>query len=315
MALTDKAKMLLEMVYRVGAPRFHELSVQQARHSFEKLQFAFGGERVAVASVTEVPMGRADGSVLLGRLYRPLTVGEVDATLPLILYFHGGGWCIGDVESYDGYCRRLANASRCAVLSVDYRLAPEHPFPAALDDAYFALEWASEHEALLSIDAGEIVVAGDSAGGTLAIVTAIGARDRGGPSITCLALTYPCVEIDSARASRERFGEGYFLDRSSLVWFFERYLGLHDGKDWRASPIHAKSLQGLPPMVMVTAEYDPLTDDCGAFIERVRREGGTVAHINVPGMVHGFATLMGLFPEARLTLERLGSEIRAHLAG
>lgn len=305
--------MLLDMVYRVGAPRFHELSVQQARHSFEKLQFAFGGDRVAVASVTDVPMARADGSALLGRLYHPITHRDAEKALPLILYFHGGGWCIGDVASYDGYCRRLANAARCAVLSVDYRLAPEHPFPAAVEDASFALEWAAAHGGLLSVDPERIALGGDSAGGTLSIVTALAARDRGGPTVSCLALTYPCVEIASTRASRERFGDGYFLDRASLQWFFERYLGRHDGSDWRASPMLAGSLQGLPPMILVTAECDPLSDDCRAFVGRFRLEGGVAVHIDVPGMVHGFATLMGLFPEAQQTLERVAEELGERL--
>lgn len=315
MALTDKARTLLEMVYRVGAPRFHELTVGQARHSFEKLQFAFGGERVPVASVTEVPMARPDGSALLARLYRPLRGDALDDNLPLVVFFHGGGWCIGDVASYDGYCRRLANASHCAVLSVDYRLAPEHPFPAAVVDAYFALEWAVEHALLLGIDPQRIAVAGDSAGGTLSIVTALAARDAAGPAISFLALVYPCTEIVSDRASRDRYGDGYFLDRESLTWFFERYLGISSASDWRASPALAPSLAGLPPIALVTAECDPLTDDCLAFAKRVMAEGGEVEHIGVPGMIHGFATLMGLFSEAQDTLDMLALRIRSALYG
>jgi len=297
MALSAQAKALLDMVYRVGAPRFHELTVAQARHSFHKLQFAFGPAPQPVASTTEVPMARTDGSALLARLYRPSTAAT-DDLLPLVVYFHGGGWCIGDVASYDPLCRQLANASGCSVLSVEYRLAPEHPFPAAIEDALLATEWAWENSGLLGADPDRIALAGDSAGGNLAIVTALLARDRGSVPIRYMALIYPSTEMQSTRTSRELFGQGYFLDRESLVWFVERYLPLGGVEDWRASPMRAGSLAGLPPALLVTAECDPLTDDCLAFAERVRLEGGNVEHLGVEGAVHGFVTLGKLFPEA-----------------
>lgn len=309
MALSAQAKALLDMVYRVGAPRFHELTVAQARHSFHKLQFAFGAAPQPVASTTEVPMPRADGSALLARLYRPLTAAA-DDLLPLVIYLHGGGWCIGDVGSYDPLCRQLANASECSVLSVEYRLAPEHPFPAAIEDALFATEWAWENAALLGAESDRIALAGDSAGGNLAIVTALLARDRGSVPIRYMALIYPSTEMQSTRASRERFGQGYFLDRESLVWFIERYLPLGGVEDWRASPMRVESLAGLPPVLLVTAECDPLTDDCLAFSERVRLEGGEVEHLGVEGMVHGFITLGKLFPEAEAVVTDISRRLR-----
>jgi len=313
MPLTREAKSLLEMVYRVGAPRFHELTVAQARHSFEKLQFAFGGERMAVASSVDVPMGRHDGGdVLLARLYRPLVAHSIDA-LPLVIYLHGGGWCIGDVATYDGFCRRLANASECAVLSVDYRLAPEHPYPAAVQDTMFALEWAVENADLLGIDAARIALAGDSAGGNLALVCALLARERGLDLLRYLALIYPSTQIESSRPSRECFADGYFLDRESLRWFFERYLPEGDAGDWRTSPFLADTLSGLPPMFLVMAEYDPLVDDCLAFADRVDREGGVVERMMVDGVVHGFATLPKLFPEASAAVEAIGARLRRAL--
>ncbi len=304
---------MLDMVYRVGAPRFHELSVEQARHSFQKLLFAFRPEVPAVASVTEVPMARPDGSALLARLYRPLSAAP-DAVLPLLVYFHGGGWCVGDVESYDVLCRELANGGACAVLSVDYRLAPEHPFPAAVDDAAFAAAWAAENAGLLGIDAQRIALGGDSAGGNLAIVTALAQRATQGPHAAFLLLIYPSTEILSARASRETYGDGYFLDRESLAWFFERYLPGGETEDWRASPMRARSLAGLPPMLLVTAECDPLTDDCVAFAQRVRAEGGSVEHLPVAGMVHGFVTLGKFFPEAGETVRAAAAALRRALA-
>ena len=305
---------MLDMVYRVGAPRFHHLSVAQARHSFQKLQFAFRPEAPAVASVTEVPIARGDGSALLCRYYRPLSAPP-QAVLPLLVYYHGGGWCVGEVESYDVLCRELANLSGCALLSVDYLLAPEHPFPAAVNDAALAYEWAVDNAGLLSVDGGRVAVGGDSAGGNLAIVTAIARRECGVALPAFALLIYPCTEILSSRASRETYGDGYFLDRESLQWFFERYLPAGNTADWRASPMCAASLAGLPPMLLVTAECDPLTDDCVAFAERVRSEGGAVEHLAVDGMVHGFITLGKFFPEANDTVRAAAAALRRALAG
>ena len=296
------------MVYRVGAPRFHELTLAQARHSFQKLQFAFGAEPQSVASVTDVPIPRADGTALLARLYRPVSAGA-NESLPVVIYFHGGGWCIGDVGSHDSLCRQLSNLSRCAVLSVDYRLAPEHPFPAAVEDALFATEWARDNAGLLDLDADRIALAGDSAGGNLAVVAALFARDRKTVAIRFLVLIYPSTEMLSARASRDLFGLGFLLDRESLVWFYKRYLPKGEVNDWRASPMRAESLADLPPMLLVTAECDPLTDDCLAFAERVRREGGEVEHLGVAGMVHGFVTLGKLFPEAGAILAEVSRRL------
>ncbi len=309
---TAQAVALLEMVYRVGAPRFHELSVAQARHSFQKLLYAFRPERPPVAATMEVPIPRPDGTTLLARLYRPLECPP-DELLPLLVYFHGGGWCVGDIESYDVFCRELANGSKCAVLSVDYRLAPEHPFPAAIDDAVLAAGWCAGNGGLLGVDTARIALGGDSAGGTLAIVASLLMRERGTMNAAFLLLIYPCTEIVSTRASRERYADGYFLDRESLHWFFTRYLPTGEYSDWRASPMRAASLAELPPMLLVTAEYDPLVDDCFAFAERVRSEGGTVEHLNVMGMIHGFVTLGKYFPEAGRTVRHAAGALKAAL--
>lgn len=300
------------MVYRVGAPRFHELSTEQARHSFRKLQLAFRTEAPPVASVTEVPMDRPDGAVLLGRLYRPLE-GSPDENLPLIVFFHGGGWCVGDVDSYDVLCREIANGSCCSVLSVEYRLAPESPFPAAVDDAIFCTEWAAQNHDLLRIDPGRLALAGDSAGGNLCIVTALAARESRAVAIRFIVLIYPSTEIFSSRSSREEFAQGYLLDRESLEWFYARYLRHGDAYEWRASPMLAESLSGLPPMLLVTAECDPLRDDGVAFAERVRDEGGEVEHLAVPGVVHGFLTLGKFFPVAREVLQQITTRLKKKL--
>ena len=309
MPLSSQAKALLDMAYRVGAPRFHELSVDQARHSFRKLQWAFGLPSPAVAATVEVAMTRADGSTLNARLYRPLD-SSGDDELPLLIYFHGGGWCVGDLESYDVLCRELANGSGCAVLSIDYRLAPENPFPAAVEDAIFSIEWAAEQASLLGIDRGRIALGGDSAGGNLSIVGALLARERASVTIRFMFLVYPSTEIASDRPSRQLFDQGYLLDRESLEWFYGHYLPAGDGEDWRASPMRAPSLAGLPPILLVTAECDPLADDCVAFAERVRAEGGEIEHVAVDGVVHGFITLGQFFPEATYAVDRIAAELR-----
>ena len=313
MPLTPEARSLLDMAYRVGAPRFHDLSVAQGRRSFQKLHFLFGGEATAVASTTEVPIGRADGSVLLARFYRPLgsTAGE---TLPLLIWLHGGGWCVGDVASHDVLCRELSNASGCAVLSVDYRLAPEHPFPAAVDDARLAFDWSVAQADALEVDPARIALGGDSAGGNLSIVTALSLRDAGGLRPRFLLLIYPSTEILSERASRTRFEEGYFLDRGTLEWFFAHYLPGGETEDWRASPMRAASLTGLPPMLLIGAEFDPLIDDCAAFAARVQAEGGEIEFEQVPGVIHGYFTLGQYFPEARVGVQRAARALRERLA-
>lgn len=307
MVLTAQSRRLLDMIYRVGAPRFHEFSPAQARHSYRKLQLAFSPPAQMVGSVEAFAIARDDGSSMAARLYRPL-IAPADATLPLFIHYHGGGWCVGDLDSYDVLCREIANGSGCAVLSVDFRLAPEHPFPAAPDDALLAARWARAEAKRLRIDPARFALGGDSAGGTLAIVTALSLRDAGEAPPLFLLLAYPSVEIGVARPSRETYGEGYFLDRETLAWFFANYRP--DPADWRASPLRAPSLAGLPPILLIAAEHDPLIDDGTAFAERVAREGGEIARIVVPGVVHGFLGLGKLFPEAgemlRLMTARLG---------
>lgn len=301
MSLSKEVKSLLDMVYRVGARRFHELSPVQARRSFQKLQFAFRPEAPAVGSTTEVPIGRPDGSVLFARFYRPAQTAS-DECLPLLIYLHGGGWCVGDIDSYDVLCRELTNGGKCAVLSVDYRLAPENPFPAGLEDALLSFDWVSTNFALLNIDRERVGFGGDSAGGNLAIVAALTLRDRGDAKLKFLALIYPCTQMLSNRPSRNTYSDGFLLDSESLQWFFSRYLPDGQTNDWRASPMLADSLAGLPPMCLVTAEYDPLTDDCTAFAERVRLSGGEIELFEIPGMVHGFLTLGKLIPECATVL-------------
>jgi len=300
MALDPQAKALLDMVYRVGAPRFHELDVHQARHSFEKLQFTLRPEAPTVASVTDVPVPRphARDGVIMARLYRPLH-SRPDEILPITFYFHGGGWCVGNIPSYDVLCRELANHSGCAVLSVDYCLAPEHPFPAPVEDAQRAVDWSLANAALLGVDPARFALAGDSAGGTLSAVTALQMRNRGGPQAALQLLIYPCTDILSQRPSRRTYANGFFLDTESLAWFFEKYLpNQDDWQDWRASPLLAGRFDALPPATFILAGCDPLTDDCKAYADALREAGVAVKVHEFEGMVHGFFTLGKFFPQS-----------------
>lgn len=315
MTLSDKARVMLEIVHRPDRPRFQDLSVDEARRAFDKMSGMFSSNAgLEQTDVQDIGIARGDGTTLAARLYRPKSLRERQS-LPVTLYYHGGGWCIGNVASYDGFCASLAAEAECAVLSVEYRLAPEHPFPCGIEDACRAFAWAHTHGARHGLSPRHIALAGDSAGATLAIVTALTLRDAGGASPQFLCLIYPCTQIRSERPSRLKFGEGYFLDNGSMAWFFSRYLPDGNDDDWRASPMNAGSLAGLPPMMLITAEYDPLSDDGAAFAERVRGEGGAIRHIAVDGMIHGFLPFDNFFPEAVTLRKQIAAALRDALAG
>ncbi|MCB1905844.1 MAG: alpha/beta hydrolase [Rhodocyclaceae bacterium] len=304
------------MVYRVGAPKFHQLDEDQARRSMVKLQHAFQPDAPAVASVLEVPIGRPGRGqgVLLARAYRPIGAAPSEA-LPMLLFLHGGGWCIGSVDTHDAMCRELCNAAGVLVFSVDYRLAPEHPFPAAVEDAALALRWLQAHGGELGGIAERIAIGGDSAGGNLALVTTLGAIDQGMPVPLLQCLVYPCVDIYAPTASRERYAQGYFLDEETLAWFFERYLpGPGDALDWRASPALAWDLlDRLPPLCLIAAECDPLVDEGRQLAAHLSAAGIDVERHEFPGLVHGFITLGGLFPQASRAIAVMAESIGRHL--
>ena len=295
--LDPQAKVLMDIVARAAAPAFHTLDVAKARDETRKLHACFSPEAPAVASVREVEIPRK-GGVIPARNYLPVG-STAKSALPLLVFFHGGGWTVGDLDSYDPLCRALANDAGCAVLSVDYRLAPEHPFPAAVDDAYTATSWASRHAHDLGADAARIAVGGDSAGGNLAAVTAILARDRGAPALVFQLLVYPATDQGSERPSWQQFGRGYLLELESIRFFQNKYLRhARDYDDWRASPLLRQDMAGLPPALVITAGFDPLLDDCVAYAQHLRAAGVEVEYRCFDGMVHGFLTLGKMFSAA-----------------
>jgi len=309
-----QARALLDLMYRVGAPPFHTLGLAQARQAFRRLQEGGRPSAPAVALARDLVIPReGGGGELPARLYRPQS-SRADERLALLVYFHGGGWTVGDVETHDVLCRELCNGAGCAVLSVEYRLAPEHPFPAAPEDAILAVRWAAAHAEGLGADGARLAVGGDSAGGNLAIVAALAARDAGGPALRFQLLFYPATDQSNERPSHVRLGRGYGLDHESILWFQRHYLRKSaDATDWRASPLLAPTLAGLPPAWVVTAGFDPLLDDCSAYVERLRSERVEVTHRLHPGMIHGFVPLGRLFDDAREAVAEAAAALRSAL--
>jgi acetyl esterase len=234
------------------------------------------------------------------RVYHP---GNADA-LPILMFFHGGAWLAGDLESHDATCRRFANGASCVVVNVDYRLAPEHPFPSALDDCVDATLWAHANAAEIGGDPLRLGVAGISAGGNLAAALALKFRDDGGPRLTTQVLLYPVLDASMATESYSLYAEGFFLEREVMRWAWEQYVPDPAARhDPLASPSDADSLDGLPPAVFVTAECDPLRDEAELYADRLRRSGVSVRLRRGEGHVHGALRLVAVIADAEATLD------------
>ncbi len=309
MSLDPHARALLEMLARGTETPFHMLSAERARLESAKLHRACGAAPRQDVAVSEIRIAAADGHTIAARSYRP-TSAPAGRALAGLVYFHGGGWTIGSLDSYDSFCRHLAAASACVVISVEYRLAPESPFPAALDDAWSSLCWVASEATRLGIDSRRLAVGGDSAGGNLAAVVALMARDTAGPQLCFQLLVYPATDLTSERDSLQRYGTGYFLEAATLARFHEYYVPApHERTDWRVSPLLAADHGRLPPTLLVTAGYDPLTDDCLAYAERLRACSVAVEHLHYEDLIHGFLTLGGAIPKAGAVIEVLAGKL------
>jgi acetyl esterase len=277
----------LDLYNSMDVPELQEVSPQQARQLFES--FAAGHVDIPLQSVEDRTIPGPAGDLPV-RLYDPReTAGET----PLVFFFHGGGFAIGSVDTHDGPCRRLALETGYPVLSVDYRLAPEHPFPAALRDCYAALEWAMASATALDVDPDRLVLAGDSAGGNLAATTALLARDRGGPHVAHQVLVYPVTGDPVGTDSYSENAEGYFLTADLMEWYRDLYLedDIEEGNVY-ARPRRCRDLSGLPPATVLTAGFDPLRDDGAAYAERLAGAGVPVSYHNFPGLIHGFFNMI-----------------------
>lgn len=291
-----------------AGPSTWEQSVEDARAAYAGY-CALAGDGGELAAIEDRTIPGPGGPVAI-RIYRPST----DAGLPVVVFFHGGGHTIGSIDTHDPVCRQLARAADAVVVSVEYRLAPEHPFPAGVDDAYAATAWVATNGQALGADVSRLAVAGDSAGGNLAAVTAILARDRGGPPLRFQLLVYPNVDVTYAHPSIDENGDGHVLTKERILWFRHQYLGDGDPTDPLASPLRTNDLSGLPPALVITAEMDPLRDEGAAYADRLRNAGVEVAYTCYAGQVHTFYGMGTLFPAGTTAIEESGEALRKAFA-
>lgn len=309
MPLDPQVQALLAEVEALGNPPLHTLSAVEAR-KLQRISPAVAEPPEPIFEVTERTIPGPGGELPI-RVYRP----SAQRPLPALVYFRGGGWMIGTLEYREAFCRRLANGAQCVVISVDYRNAPEHPFPAAADDALAATDWVASHAGALGIDPARVLVGGDSAGGNLATVTAIQARDRGKPVLAGQLLIYPITDHYSAGfASYEANATGYYLTRDAMIWFWNNYAPAEEqALSPLASPLRAQSLWQLPQTLVITAEYDPLRDEGEAYARRLAESGVATKLIRYDGLIHGFIGMTAALDRGREAVAEIVAELRTML--
>jgi acetyl esterase len=299
MPVDPNVELLLSAMAQADQGGLSDMGVEQARAMIEQFDTIAAGEKAELARVEDLTAPGPSSEIPL-RLYSP----AADAVLPVVVYFHGGGWVIGNIESHDFVCRKLAKDSGLTVISVDYRLAPEHTFPCAPEDCYAVTKWVADNAVQLKVDGTRMALAGDSAGGNLTAVTALLARDRGGPTIAFQLMIYPVVDGTMSFPSVKENAEGYLLTAADMVWFYDLYVP--DGVDRKnplLSPLYAPDLSGLPPALVITAEYDPLRDEGEAYADALQQAGVEARSSRYDGMIHGFFGLDAIIPAAAPAME------------
>ncbi|MGZ8764114.1 MAG: alpha/beta hydrolase [Acidimicrobiia bacterium] len=295
MPMDPQAQVILDLVNASGFGDISEMEPTDVRALMASLS---APSTVHVDRVENRTIPGPAGEIPV-RIYGP----AAETPLPVLVWYHGGGWVIGSLETHDGICRELVDAAGCIVVSVDYRLAPEHRFPAGLDDAYAAACWVSDHASEIGADPSRVAVGGDSAGGHLAAVTAMLARDRGAPPLVFQLLVYPALEYEFERPSMIENAAGYMLTTEGMRWFYRHTLNdASEGDDPRVSPIRAESLTGLPPAFVITAEFDPLRDQGIAYAEELEAAGVSVTCMTYDGVFHGFFNMQAMLDEAKVAV-------------
>jgi acetyl esterase len=305
--LTPQMGALLQSIRRAARPAFHTLTPLQARAAYAAGAEVLDLPRAPLARVDDIALPGGDGRALRARLYAPS-----HARLPPLLFLHGGGFTIGSLETHDSLCRQLALQADIAVVALDYSLAPEHPFPAAVDDSWAAMHWLARDAASLGLDGTRLAVGGDSAGGTLAAVCALHARDAG-VALALQLLVTPGTAAFADTPSHDVFANGYLLDAQDIAWFFSHYIAPAQRADWRFAPLHADDVQGVAPALLVLAECDPLVDEGIAYGDRLRAAGVPVALELVRGVTHDFIKMGRAIPEARTAQAACAAALRKAL--
>jgi acetyl esterase len=311
--LHPQARFLLDLMVERGVPPTHTLSPAEARSFYRDRRAVTQPEPPPIAELRDVQAQGPHGPIPL-RLYHPQPSAERKAPPSVLVYFHGGGWVIGDLDTHDTLCRQLATGAGCAVVAVDYRMGPEHRFPAAVDDCLFAARWVRDHAAELGVDASRLAVGGDSAGGNLAAVVAIAARDAGDLPIRFQLLIYPATDQRRGWPSHTSNGQGYMLTAETMTYFHDHYIAdPAQDLDWRASPLLHADLSRLPPALVLTAGYDPLRDEALQYSHKLTLAGNRATHINFERQIHGFITMGKVIDEANTAVAICGAELRRAL--
>jgi acetyl esterase len=306
MPFHPQVQAIRDRLERDRVPNLYTLSIEEAREADVKATVAGAGNAVPVAEVTERDIPGPAGPLRV-RIYRP----EGGGPLPVLVYFFGGGWSLGTLDTSDDVCRRLTNAARCLTVSVSYRLAPENKFPAALEDAYAGAAWVAAHAAELGGDPDRIAVGGDSSGGNLAIGVTLLARQRGGPHLVHQLLVYPNTDFHSDTPSMRECNDEHFFNPHAVRWYWGLYLAsAEDGDNPLVSPLREKDLSGLPPATLISAEYDPLRDEGERYAARLAEAGVPVEVTRYDGMPHAFFTMTGYVDAAVQAVGQAAGRLR-----
>ena len=311
MALDPQVEALLAQLAEAGGPKMWEMSLAEARAMYVAMGQMLDPQDLPTGEITNTTIQGPAGDIPV-RVYSPLA-GNAD-TLPGLMFFHGGGFVIGDLDSHDAICRGLANGGQCRVIAVDYRLAPEAPFPAAVEDCYAALNAVRKDADAFGVDPARMGVCGDSAGGNLSAVISQMVKENGDIPLKVQLLIYPATQINADTPSMRENAEGYVLEKGTMDWFMGHYTsGGYDASDPRISPLLADDLSGLPPATVITAGFDPLRDEGKAYAVKLAAAGVPVKYINYEGMMHGFVNMAGVLDVGREAVADLANDAKALL--